>query len=290
MVRQDRNDSTTQTLVTAHYGRHGDLRTRIRDAVQTLGGDPERPDYETLHPLDQFHLGGPAATRGLAEFAGLSDAGLSGQQVLDVGCGIGGPARCLAREFGGQVTGIDLTESYVRDARHLSAWVGLDTATRFVCASALDLPLADGTWPVVWSQHTIMNIPDKRRFYAEIARVLAPGGVFVHHDIIAGPMREPHFPLPWASEPAASFLLPGRDIHAAIAGAGLAETAWRDITADALASLREARGARARGEPEAPGPQLILGPEFLDMRANLARNLEEGRLGVIQGLWHKPAA
>jgi len=229
-MTQDSSESHVDQLVTAHYDRLGDLRPRVRKALAAAGGDPGAPDYAALHLLDQFHLGGAAATRGLADWAGLRD-----MSVLDIGCGIGGPARCLAQEYGCNVTGVDLTESYVRTARSLSAWTGLDAATRFTCASALALPLADAAWPVAFSQHAIMNIPDKRAFYAEAARVLAPGGLFVHHDIVAGPVRRPHFPVPWAETPAASFLVPVPALHGAIRAAGLVEIAWRDMSATALA-------------------------------------------------------
>jgi len=269
--------------ITAHYTRHGDLVPRIQAALAQAGGDPARPDYDALHVLDQFHLGGPAATRELADIAGLREA-----EVLDVGCGIGGPARTLAAEYGCDVTGIDLTEDYIRTARTLSGWLDLTARTRFVCGSALELPFAEGRWPVAWSQHAAMNIPDKARMYQEIARVLAPGGCFVHHDIVAGPAREPRFPVPWASTPSASFLLPASDIHARLREAGLREVLWRDKTAEVVQAGRQARAEREAGQPEPPGPHLVMGESFLEMRKNLGRNLEEGRVGVILGVWRKP--
>jgi SAM-dependent methyltransferase len=269
--------------VTAHYARHGDLAERILATLPVTGGDPAKPDYAALHQLDQFHLGGPAATR---ELAGKAE--VRGLPLLDLGCGIGGPSRMLAAEYGCDVTGLDLTEGYCAAARRLSRVVGLGERTRFVCASALDLPFAEGVWSMVWTQHAAMNIPDKARLYQEVARVLAPGGRFIMHDIVAGPGREPHFPVPWASTPAGSFLLPANEIHARLAGAGLVEDWWHDKTAESLTRIREARAAAASGEPEPPGPHLVMGPEFLEMRRNLARNLEEGRVGVIEAIWRKP--
>lgn len=269
--------------VIAHYARHGDLLDRIREHLPATGGDPAAPTYEALHQLDQFHLGGPAATRALAERVGLRDGA-----VVDLGCGIGGPARTLAREYGCTVTGIDLTESYCAAARRLSEWVGLDDRTRFVRASVHALPLADAAWPWVWTQHAVMNIPDTARMYAEVARVLRSGGCFVHHDIVLGPAGAPHFPVPWASTPKGSFLQPAETLRQQLRAAGLVEVNWTDLTPKVLETVREARIARRRGDPEAPGPHLIQGPEFLTMRANLGRNLEEDRVGVVQGLWRKP--
>lgn len=275
--------ASAHSTVTAHYSRHVDLLPRLRAVLPEAGGDPDRPTYDALHVFDQFHLGGPTATRELAEHADLKDATL-----LDVGCGIGGPARMLAAEFGCDVTGIDLTESYVAAAHELGGWVGLRERTRFACASALHLPFADESWDTVITQHAIMNIPDKARMYAEVARVLKPGGRFVHHDIVAGTTREPYFPVPWASTPAGSFLLPASDVHERLREAGLEEVWWHDKTSEVIQAGRDARAAREAGTPEEPGPHLIMGEEFLTMRKNLGRNLEEGRVAVIQGIWRKP--
>lgn len=267
--------------VTAHYDRHGALTERIVTALREAGGDPT--DARALQPLDQFHLGGPEATRALAERVGIADT-----DVLDLGCGVGGPARMLAQDFGCTVAGLDLTESYCRTAAELSRLVGLAERTRFVCASAHVLPFADQAWPWVWTQHAAMNIPDKPRMYAEVARMLAPGGRFVLYDIVAGPVREPHFPVPWASAPSGSFLLPGNTIHAMIRAAGLRELLWHDKTAEAVQTVRDSRARRQAGAPEPLGPQTVMGPEFLQMRKNLARNLEEGRVGVVQAVFERP--
>jgi SAM-dependent methyltransferase len=274
--------TAVRPTVTRHYARHGRLSDRIAAVLRDAGQDPADPD--ALAPLEQMHLGGPESTRALAEAVALRDAA-----VLDVGCGIGGPARMLARCFGCTVTGIDLTEAYVQDAAALSRRVGLDDRTRFACASALDLPFADAGFPWVWTQHAAMNIPDKARLYAEVARVLAPGGRFALHDIVAGPLRDPHFPVPWASDAAGSFLLPANEIWRRVRAAGLVEVFWEDRTAAAVQGVREAKAARQAGEPDAPGPHSVMGPEFLEMRRNLARNLEEGRVAVVRALFEKPA-
>jgi SAM-dependent methyltransferase len=266
--------------VVRHYSRNGDWAPRITQLMREHGLDPGDPD--AMAPLDQLHLGGPEATRALANWAGIA-----GGRVLDVGCGIGGPARMLAHSFGCEVTGIDLTPGYSRDATALSRQVGLSARTGFACASAHDLPFPDGRFPWVWTQHAAMNIPDKRAMYAEIARVLEPGGRLVLHDIVAGPGREPYFPVPWASTPDASFLLPARGVHELLTAAGLRERAWADLTKAAVQRVQDARERMRAGEPEGLGPHLLQGAEFQEMRRNLARNLEEGRVGVIRAVFEK---
>lgn len=274
--------TATRRAVRAHYGRHDDLCARIRDALPAVGGAPERPSFDALHRLDQFHVGGPGATRELAEAAGLRDAA-----VLDLGCGIGGPARMLAQEYGCSVTGVDLTEANCATARKLSDWVGLHGHTRFVCASMDALPFAPGTWPWAWSQHAIMTVPDTPRVYAEVARVLQPGGIFVHHDIVAGRGGMPYFPVPWASEPAGSYLERPEVLHDQMEAAGLIPRVWTDLTEAVRARTIEKEAAREAGTPEPPGPHLVQGPGFETMRANLARNLREWRIGVIRGVWQR---
>jgi len=266
--------------IVRHYARNGDWAPRITALMREHGLDPHDP--EAMAPLEQLHLGGDTATRALAEWAEIA-----GGRVLDLGCGIGGPARMLAHAFGCEVTGVDLTHGYCRDAAVLGRQVGLARRTRFACASAHDLPFAEASFPWVWTQHAAMNIPDKRAMYAEVARVLQPGGRLVLHDIVAGPGREPYFPVPWASTPDASFLLPARGVHELLRGAGLRERAWEDLTRAAVQRVRDARARMRAGEPEGLGPHLLQGPEFLEMRRNLARNLEEGRVGVVRAVFEK---
>src|SRR5207253_92070 len=121
--------------------------------------------------------------------------------VLDVGCGIGGPSRYLASVHGCHVTGLDLTEEYCRVSTILAERTGLADRLSYIPGDARDLPFGDGAFDVVWTQHAAMNIPRKDRLYAEMARVLRPGGQLAVYDLLAGPAGPPHFPLPWADDP-----------------------------------------------------------------------------------------
>ncbi|WP_169816604.1 class I SAM-dependent methyltransferase [Rhodovibrio salinarum] len=278
---RDRGDrQPSPEPIVQHYSRNGDWAPRITALLREHGLDPHDP--EAVARLDQLHLGGEDATQALADWAGIS-----GTQLLDVGCGLGGPARMLAHARGCDVTGIDITPSYCRDAAVLSDQVGLGARTRFACASAHDIPFPSGSFPWVWTQHAAMNIPDKRAMYAEVTRVLQPGGRFVLHDIVAGPGREPYFPVPWASTPDASFLLPARGVHELLRQAGLRERAWEDLSQAAVQRIQRARARLRAGEPEGLGPHLLQGDDFQSMRRNLARNLEEGRVGVIRAVFEK---
>lgn len=165
-----------------HYGR-ADLLEAILAAVRATGKDPDALTPDDLAPIDQFHTRGKPATIELATLAGLR----AGMRVLDVGGGIGGPARTLAAEFGCSVTVLDLTEAYVRTGEAITARLGLSDRVSFRHGSALALPFADGSFDAAWTQHSSMNVADKAQMYAEIRRVLRPGGIFALHEVMACP-------------------------------------------------------------------------------------------------------
>lgn len=168
--------------VERHYARDDDILLCIAAALREAGKDPSRLAPADLAPVDEFHIRGRESTVELARRA----APRTGERVLDLGCGLGGSARYLAAEHGCAVTGIDLTHAYVDAARTLTRWVGLDGRVRFEAADALALPFDDASFDLVWTEHVQMNIADKSRLYAEIARVLAPGGRLALHDFLRG--------------------------------------------------------------------------------------------------------
>ncbi|MDQ3045762.1 MAG: methyltransferase domain-containing protein, partial [Chloroflexota bacterium] len=146
--------------------------------------------------MDQFHIGGQEATLRLARLAGIH----TGQTVLDVGGGLGGPARTLARAFECAVTVVDLTQEYCRVGAMLTSRTGLSPRVAFVNASALNLPFSNDAFDVVWTQHSSMNIANKDRLYDELRRVLRPGGRLALHEIMTGRRIPARFPVPWASD------------------------------------------------------------------------------------------
>ena len=166
-------------------------------SLQANGKDLERLSINDLGAIDEFHLRGRAATTDLADLAAIRAA----DHILDVGAGLGGPARLLAQNYSCRVTTVDLTADYCETAKWLNRATGLDDRITVVHADALDLPFASDSFDVVWSQHAQMNIADKRRLYSEARRVLKDGGRLAIWDIIAGPRQPIHFPVPWADAP-----------------------------------------------------------------------------------------
>ena len=258
-----------------HYRATG-LTVRLKTALAALGPEDQRLTPRQLAALDQFHTRGLAATAELAELAGIT----ADMSVLDVGSGVGGPARFLAATCGCRVKGVDLSEPFVDAARYLTERTGQSAEVSFETASALELPFDDGRFDAALLQHVAMNISDRARLYREIRRVLKTGGRFATFDVVSNG-DEPHYPMPWARTPATSFLLTAAATREAIEPAGFRMLAWRDDTEAAKAWIAQFRA----GPPPSPNLGVVMGPDFAQLAANLGRNLMEGRLGVLSAVF-----
>ena len=177
--------------VNRHYGWSG-LMATIEEEIRRNGIDPTQVTVDQLAPLDNYHWHRLAGTLTLAHAAGISAA----DAVLDVGGGIGGPARQLAHRIGCRVTVLDLTADYCAVGETLTVWTGLEDKVSFVCGNALAMPFPEGSFDIVWTQHASMNIADKAGLYGEMARVVRIGGWLAFFDILAGPNQPIHFPVP----------------------------------------------------------------------------------------------
>ena len=259
-----------------HYRATG-LTERLKAALTNFGPEEQRLTPRQLATLDQFHTRGIAATTELARLAGIA----ADMSVLDVGSGIGGPARLLAAAYGCQVTGVDLSEPFVDAARYLTERTGQSGQVSFQTASALELPFDDGRFDVALLQHVAMNISDRARLYREILRVLKSGGKFATFDVVLN-SGSPHYPVPWARTPATSFLLTAAATREAIEAAGFRMLAWQDDSEAAKAWIAQ---VRASGTPDPANLGVVMGPDFAQLAANLGRNLLEGRLGILTAVF-----
>jgi len=259
-----------------HYRAAG-LTERLKTALTVLGPEDQRLTPQQLAAVDQFHTRGLAATAELAKLARIT----ADSSVLDVGSGVGGPARLLAATYGCRVEGVDLSEPFVDAARYLSARTGQSEQVSFRTASALELPFDDGRFDVVLLQHVAMNISDRERLYREIRRVLKAGGRFATFDVVLN-NGEPHYPVPWARTPTTSFLLSAAATREAIEPAGFRTLAWQDDTEAARVWYAQ---LRASGPPPSPNLGVVMGRDFAQLAANLARSLMEGRLGILTAVF-----
>jgi len=274
--------SGVNNAIQTHYTRP-DLGNAILEALERAGKDTDRLTLEDLAPIDEFHIRGRVATLELARAAGLDAA----KRVLDVGSGVGGTSRCLAKEFGCRVTGIDLTEEYCRAAELLTAKIGLADLVDYRQGDATDLPFDDASFDIVWTEHAAMNIPDKARLYREMHRVLKPGGTLAIYDVLAGPSGPVVFPVPWARTPDASFLVGPDELRELLEAAGFTVADWSDTTDAARAwFVSLAEKIRKEGLPQL-GFHVLLGTDFQAMAQNQRRNLEEGRIVLAQVIARK---
>lgn len=268
-----------------HYSQQ-DLDRKVLNALVAAGKDPDRLKIDDLAPIDEFHIRGRVATIDLARDL-IIDRNM---RVLDVGCGLGGASRYLAREFGCNVTGLDLNPDYCRVAVDLTRRMGLDSLVSFQQGDAVTLPFPDGSFDIVWTQHAAMNIPDKARLYSELWRVLKPGGRLAMYDILAGPGGEVYFPVPWARESSISFLLTSQQLLGLLTEVGFEILIWRDVTESGRSWFRHMRDKISQEGLPPFGLQLLLGSDFRLMAHNQVLNLEEARIGLIEAVVRRPGS
>lgn len=272
-----------ESNVISNYDRDG-LMDTVLAALRRELGDLTRISPEMLAPIDEFHIRGRKST---VELAGLV-GDLSGKRVLDVGCGLGGTSRYLASNYGCQVTGVDLTPTYVALAETLSKLVGLNANTAFREASALDLPFGQGEFDVVWMEHVQMNIENKSRLAEEVTRVLRSGGEFAFHEVFSASEDEIYFPVPWADTTESSFLARSDQFCVSLTQAGLEVLEWRDVTGPALETFQKAAKRLAKSGPPPLGLHLVMGESARAKSGNVGKNLSDGRVCVVEAVLRKP--
>lgn len=290
-------NKTTKTTILDHY-RQADLEKNIQTAFKTAGRRIN--DYTDTESLDEFHIRGREATRELARLANLKPD----MRVLDLGCGVGGPARMLAAEFGCRVTGVDLVDEYCRAAEMITRHAGLSHLVNFQTGDMTALPFDDRSFDAAWTLHTIMNIKDKPKLFNRIFHILKPGGLFILYEVCKGANSPPRFPVPWASDASMSFLLPPDDLCREILQHGFAQLHWQDVSDAAIGWFQAIAASRAALEKKKqaantekiiqphskrskPGISLLLGKNAVEKSQNVFQNLCDDRIRTFFGVFQK---
>nr|WP_277351919.1 class I SAM-dependent methyltransferase [Arthrobacter sp. SF27] len=246
--------------------------------MAAVGLDPDHFEPDDLAAVDQFHVGGADAAENVARGAGIS----SGMRVLDIGSGIGGPARLFAHRFGATVQGVDLTPSFVTTAQSLTRRCGLTGQVSFSKASGLDLPFSDGEFDAATMMHVGMNVAHKDSLFREVHRVLRRGAVFAVYDIMVTGEGDPQFPLPWAASAETSYLRSPQDYVRELEAAGFTVTGERNRHGFALEFLSRAQARLSENDPRLAGMRLVLGPEGPVRMGHLAQAIREGTLAPVE--------
>jgi MPBQ/MSBQ methyltransferase len=275
--------------MSAHFA-PSDLKARVQGVMEKEGKDSSNTTVEQLASLDQWHVMGLLPTERLSQRAGIK----AGDRVLDAGAGMGGPARYIAQTYDAEVTGIDLTDPYLETAAYLNELTGLSDRVSLQRADVTAMPFDDQTFDVVWTQHAAQSIPDKPAFFAELFRVLKPGGRAVVHDLFRGPGSPVHFPAFWGPDDSISFLSTDAEMRQMLEDAGFEAVHWKDTTEEARAANAAMHEEGAKNELEAETIEgldifLLFGEETLIMAENSVKDMDVGSIGIFEAVLERPA-
>ena len=263
--------------VASHYSEDRALAGMIAQHFQSAGRDLNKLTTADLAIVDEFHIRGRKATLELAEQMNLK----ASSHVLDIGSGLGGPARTLAETYNCQVTGIDLTPAFCDAAATMSDWVGLGKLTSFKQGDATNLPFADGQFDAAMTIHVAMNIAAKDKMYAEAHRVVKPGGIFAVYDILQGEGGDVLYPVPWAREPSISHVATPDEMKLLLSGAGFKILDIQDSTDESQRFFERLTARMAKtGSPPVLW-RIFLGDDFPVMARNQVLNVTERRIRTV---------
>ena len=261
-----------EQTVSEHYSNKG-LLAKLYKGLEKLGIDKNQLTQSDLSSFDEFHIGGSEGTLMLAEKLTMN----ASSSVLDIGCGIGGPARFLSSEFGCKVSGIDLTADFVNTGNSLTDQVGLSDKVKLIEASALNIPFADNSFDVSYMIHVGMNIADKDVLFSEAFRVTKPGGVFGIYDVMLLGNCELQYPLPWAVEEDGNAIASATDYISTLIKAGFSLKHEDDKTDFANGFFEKMSASMGTSEGPPPvGLHLLMGDLTTQKIKNMAKLIKSG--------------
>jgi SAM-dependent methyltransferase len=272
-----------ENAIADHWGR-GDVFARIVSALEKSSKSLDALTVQDLAPVDHIHAGGLLATIDLGDRLPIKP----NQHILDIGCGLGGPARYLAQRFRCKVNGIDITKSFVEAANKLTHLLGMDDRVTIEHGDGLQLPYEDGVFDGAYTQHVTMNVADRSQFFAEAYRVLKPGAFFALTEHGLGPKGKPHYPLPWSEDGSGSYLVPPVETRWFLEGAGFSDILMKHTGSTHLTAYKRGMEMAAKGAVPPLGVHILMGENAPQKMRNAACNIEEGRTHPVQVVCLKP--
>ncbi len=270
----------------ADHWAQGDVYALIVSALGKMSKSLDEVTLEDLAPVDHFHARGFAATQELADRLPIK----AGQHIVDIGCGLGGPARYIARRFQCKVSGLDITQPFVEAGNRLTALLRMEDQVTIQQGDGQRLPYADAAFDGAYTQHVTMNVSDRPRFFSEAYRVLKSGAFFALTEHGLGPNGDPHYPLPWSEDGSQAYLMPPLETRALLEAAGFEDIVLEDTGAKYLAGYRAALEKAEKGMLPPLGIHVLMGQSASQKTRNAARNIDEGRTHPIQVICRKPSA
>lgn len=271
------------SAIADHWGK-SDVYSLIVSALNKMSKPLYGLTLEDLAPVDHFHARGLPATVELADRLSIK----AGQHILDIGCGLGGPARYMANRFQCKVSGLDITEPFVEAANKLTELLRMEPAVKVEQGDGQRLPYPDSHFDGAYTQHVTMNVADRQRFFAEAYRVLKPGAFFALTEHGLGPKGNPHHPVPWSADGSGAYLLTPSETRAILEQTGFEEIFIEDTGAKYAAGYRMAIEKAEKGALPPLGVHILMGESALQKTRNTLRNIEEDRTHPIQLICRKP--
>lgn len=267
----------TNARAIADHWAQGDVYSLILSALAKASKSLDHLTVEDLAPVDHFHARGFQATVELADRLPIRPGG----HLLDIGCGLGGPARYLAQRFGCSVTGIDITRPFVEAGNQLTALLRMQDRVTIEHGDGQQLPYADGAFDGAYTQHVTMNIADRPRLFSEACRVLKSGAFFALTEHGLGPAGNPHYPVPWSADGSGSYLATPTETRVLLEVAGFDEIRIEDTGDQYVAGYKAFIEKAKQGALPPLGLHILLGESAEQKTRNAARNIEERRTQPI---------
>jgi len=251
-----------------------DLLKKIKVHFSKMNINQSKLTAKDLSLFDQMHFGGISAVKLISQALKLK----KNHTVLDLGCGLGGPARLISETNNCKVDGVDLMPDYVNDGNKLSEMVGLGDMVSLINGDVLKLPHETETFEASYMVHVGMNISNKLSLMKNVYRVLKNKGVFVIFDQIKLNNNQIKLPLPWASKQSQSSIGSIEDYKSCLKKAGFSILKFEIMNELALEWIQKSIINLKKNGKKGLAFNSLMGKSFQEKYFNLIDEIKKGNL------------